>query len=55
MKAIVRETYGPPDVLHLEEVPQPTLGDRERAAADLRHRAAEPDRRRRHDRELRQR
>ena len=27
MKAIVRETYGPPDVLHLEEVPRPTLGD----------------------------
>jgi hypothetical protein len=27
MKAIVRETYGPPDVLHLEEVPMPTLGD----------------------------
>ena len=27
MKAIVRETYGPPDVLHLEEVPLPTLGD----------------------------
>ena len=27
MKAIVRETYGPPDVLHLEDVPVPTLGD----------------------------
>jgi len=27
MKAIVRETYGPPDVLHLEEVPLPTLRD----------------------------
>src|ERR1044071_9526990 len=27
MKAIVRETYGPPDVLHLAEVPVPTLGD----------------------------
>src|SRR5436190_665753 len=27
MKAIVRETYGPPDVLVLEEVPLPTLGD----------------------------
>jgi len=27
MKAIVRETYGPPDVLHLEEVPLPTVGD----------------------------
>ena len=23
MKAIVRETYGPPDVLHLEDVPLP--------------------------------
>jgi NADPH:quinone reductase-like Zn-dependent oxidoreductase len=38
VKAIVRETYGPPDVLHLEEVPQPTLRDgdvlvRVRAAA----------------------
>ena len=27
MKAIVRETYGPPDVLHLEEVPLPSVGD----------------------------
>ena len=27
MKAMVRETYGSPDVLHLEEVPPPTLGD----------------------------
>ena len=27
MKAIVRETYGSPDVLHLEDVPVPTLGD----------------------------
>jgi NADPH:quinone reductase-like Zn-dependent oxidoreductase len=27
VKAIVRETYGPPDVLHLEEVPLPTVGD----------------------------
>src|SRR5690349_24360389 len=27
MKAVVRETYGPPDVLHLEEVPLPTLRD----------------------------
>jgi NADPH:quinone reductase-like Zn-dependent oxidoreductase len=27
MKAIVRETYGPPDVLHLEDVPVPTFGD----------------------------
>ncbi len=27
MKAIVRETYGPPDVLHLADVPVPTLGD----------------------------
>ena len=38
MKAIVRETYGPPDVLHLEDVPVPTLGEgdvlvRVRAAA----------------------
>ena len=27
MKAIVRETYGPPEVLHLEEVPLPNVGD----------------------------
>ncbi|HZT69323.1 MAG TPA: NAD(P)-dependent alcohol dehydrogenase [Terriglobia bacterium] len=27
MKAIVRETYGPPDVLRLDDVPQPTHGD----------------------------
>jgi NADPH:quinone reductase-like Zn-dependent oxidoreductase len=27
VKAIVRETYGPPDVLHLEEVPLPIVGD----------------------------
>ena len=27
MKAIVRESYGPPDVLHLDEVPLPTVGD----------------------------
>ena len=27
MKAIVRETYGPPEVLHLEEVPLPRLRD----------------------------
>jgi len=27
MKAIVRETYGPPDVLHLDDVPVPTLRD----------------------------
>jgi NADPH:quinone reductase-like Zn-dependent oxidoreductase len=27
MKAIVREMYGPPDVLHLADVPVPTLGD----------------------------
>ena len=27
MKAIARETYGPPDVLHLEDVPVPALGD----------------------------
>jgi NADPH:quinone reductase-like Zn-dependent oxidoreductase len=27
MRAIVRETYGPPDVLDLEEVPLPTLRD----------------------------
>ncbi len=27
MKAIVRDAYGPPDVLHLEEVPRPTLRD----------------------------
>jgi NADPH:quinone reductase-like Zn-dependent oxidoreductase len=29
VKAIVRETYGPPAVLHLEEVPLPTVGDGE--------------------------
>jgi NADPH:quinone reductase-like Zn-dependent oxidoreductase len=29
VKAIVRETYGPPEVLHLEEVPLPTVGDGE--------------------------
>jgi NADPH:quinone reductase-like Zn-dependent oxidoreductase len=27
VKAIVRESYGPPDVLHLEEVSLPTVGD----------------------------
>jgi len=27
MKAIVRETYGPPEVLHLEDVPVPAVGD----------------------------
>jgi len=27
VKAIVRETYGPPDVLHLKEAPLPTVGD----------------------------
>ena len=27
MKAIVRETYGPPDVLRLDDVPTPTYGD----------------------------
>jgi NADPH:quinone reductase-like Zn-dependent oxidoreductase len=27
MKATVRETYGPPDVLHLADVPVPALGD----------------------------
>lgn len=27
MKAIVRETYGPPDVLRLDDVPTPTVGD----------------------------
>lgn len=27
MKAIVRETYGPPDVLHDEDVPRPTVRD----------------------------
>lgn len=29
MKAIVRETYGPPEVLHLEDVPVPTVRDGE--------------------------
>ena len=29
MKAIVRETYGPPDVLHLDDVPTPAPGDGE--------------------------
>ncbi len=28
MKAMVRHTYGPPDVLHLEDVPKPTAGER---------------------------
>jgi NADPH:quinone reductase-like Zn-dependent oxidoreductase len=27
MKAIVRETYGSPEVLHLEDIPLPTVGD----------------------------
>ena len=27
MRAIVRETYGPPDVLYGADVPVPTLGD----------------------------
>ena len=27
MKAIVRETYGPPDVLHLEDIPLPAVRD----------------------------
>src|SRR5262245_56292757 len=27
VKAVVRETYGPPEVLRLEEVPLPTVGD----------------------------
>lgn len=27
MKAVLRETYGPPDVLHLEDTPAPTPGD----------------------------
>jgi NADPH:quinone reductase-like Zn-dependent oxidoreductase len=27
VKAIVRETYGPPDVLRLDDVPTPTVGD----------------------------
>lgn len=27
MKAIVRDVYGPPDVLHLEDVPRPSVGD----------------------------
>ena len=29
VKAMVRETYGPPDVLRLGEVPAPTKGDAE--------------------------
>ncbi len=29
MKAMVRHTYGPPDVLRLEEVQKPTAGDRD--------------------------
>jgi len=29
MKAIVRETYGPPDVLHLQDVPLPAIRDGE--------------------------
>lgn len=29
MKAIVREVYGPPETLHLEEVPRPIVGDRD--------------------------
>ena len=27
MKAVVRETYGPPDVMHLADVPLPAVGD----------------------------
>jgi 2-desacetyl-2-hydroxyethyl bacteriochlorophyllide A dehydrogenase len=27
VRAIVRETYGPPEVLHLEEIPLPNVGD----------------------------
>ena len=27
MRAIIRETYGPPDILRLEDVPVPPLGD----------------------------
>ena len=27
MKAIVRETYGPPEVLHVQDVPVPSVGD----------------------------
>ena len=27
MNAIIRETYGSPDVLHCEEVPRPIVGD----------------------------
>jgi NADPH:quinone reductase-like Zn-dependent oxidoreductase len=29
MKALVRHAYGPPDVLHLEEVRKPTPQDKE--------------------------
>ena len=29
MNAIVRETYGPPEVLHLADVPVPSVGDRD--------------------------
>jgi NADPH:quinone reductase-like Zn-dependent oxidoreductase len=27
VKAIVRESYGPPDVLRLGDIPTPTIGD----------------------------